>query len=88
MKRWIEIDGLAYKVDTAGKTHRWREYCVTCRAKTQIRVVQGTLGPRRMTAAVDGTSALADAEMLLDNTVHFPLCSVCGTRGRYPLEFR
>jgi hypothetical protein len=90
MKEWMEIDGLAYFVDATGKRRRWREYCVGCRACTHIHIEEGTCGPRRITAAIAGSSALAASrgEVLLDNTVHYARCSVCGRRSQYPLEFR
>ncbi len=89
MNDWIEIDGLAYRVDAKGKRHRWLEYCVNCRARTQIRIEEGTCGPGSLPAVV-GSSALAFSvqDVQIDNRVHYARCSVCGRRSPLPLEFR
>lgn len=89
MNEWIEIDGLAYKIDSQGKKHRWMEYCVNCRTRTQIRIEEGTCGPWHMPAVV-GTSALAVevTEVRIDNRVHYARCSKCGRLSPLPLEFR
>jgi hypothetical protein len=90
MNSWLELDGLAYKVDETGKRHRWLEYCVRCRARTHIRIEEGVFGPGRMPAKADGSSALAFSisEVELNNRVHYARCSACGWLSPRPLEFR
>lgn len=90
MDQWVEIDGLAFKVDSNGKKHRWLEYCVGCRRRTQIRIEDGRCGPSSLPGAIQGSSALTLSvqEVRLDNRVHYARCSVCGKLSPLPLEFR